>query len=126
MCACSETRARARTEPSESRPVTPGRTPRCLPGKQNSSLLYPVCRGEPGPRCLGHVLGPNFHAQRNAAHFPVVEFETRALPFTLIEFHAGVSLQEFVADFFRSLENQRLFLIGLENGHNNDLIRREP
>src|SRR6266853_1783744 len=75
---------------------------------------------------LGDVLRPDLHPQRDAAHFPVVKLETGALSFALVHFDANLRLRKLFADFPGGLKDQRLLFVGLEDGHDDHLVRREP
>src|SRR5260370_15503103 len=74
---------------------------------------------------FGDVLGTEFHAQGNSAHLPIVEFPAGTLAFAFIESDTDVGFDKFGLQFARGIDNRRFFFVGLEDGHDDDLIRRK-
>src|SRR6266404_8885609 len=87
-------------------------------------LAWPVAASQHGS-LFGDVFRPQFHAQGNAAHFPIVEFPAGALAFALIERDANVSFCQLRLQFARRFKDGCLLLIRLENWDNHGLVRRE-
>src|SRR5467141_3668147 len=67
-------------------------------------LARPVAASQHGS-LFGDVFGPQFHAQRNSTHLPVVEFPAGALAFALIERDANVGLCQFSLQLARRIKN---------------------
>ncbi len=95
--------------------------------ERGADLSFPA--GAVAPRedrgLFGNVLGTEFHAQRDSAHLPIVEFPAGALAFAFIQSDANAGLDQLRLQFSSRVEDGRLFLVRLEDGHDDDLIRRK-
>ena len=86
-------------------------------GFRNSLLRderLPFLAGAVAPRqhhrSLGHVLRPQFQAQRHAAHLPIVELEAGAHAFALVHLHANARIDEFAAQLAAHFRGRSPFL----------------
>src|SRR6185437_14241931 len=95
----------------------------------NSLLRYgdlPFAAGTVAPRehsvpgC--HIFRAKLDPQRNAPHFPIIEFEAGTHALTLVHLDANIGGDQLSADFLRGLENRALFVVALKNRDDNYLI----
>src|SRR5579859_1498855 len=88
-------------------------------GQRGADLAFPAGTVAPGQHggLLGHVFGTEFHADRNATHFPVVELPARAEAFALVQMHAEVGLDQLRFQVLGGLENAAFFFVGFIDRH---------
>src|SRR5271156_4317326 len=76
-------------------------------------------------RAFGDVFGAEFQAQRDAAHFPIVEFEAGAGAFALVELDADSGVHQFLAQPVRAFQDTGFFFVRLKNRDDYQLDGRQ-
>src|SRR5690242_2852582 len=67
------------------------------PRKRRADLPFSPRPVAPRQHCclLGHILGPQFHTQRNPTHLPIVEFPAGTRALALVQSHSHVGCNKF-------------------------------
>ena len=93
----------------------------CLVDRLFALFAGDVTAGEDG-NILGHIARADFHAQGDAAQFPVVELEAGGQIVTVIDLDTHASLDQFRLHLLHGGHDHTLFLILLVDRHNDQLI----